>query len=154
MPRKNAPASCQSNSPLPGSAYKNRAARKGISTLYCESPVRRHANRREPGSGEEFLAGFQTLLLLRRAERRESGASRVECRSRRKLQSNQVIAILPGEDEVMLSAIEPAAYQRPPFVNRAAALAQINAGSLWSCLENIDGFSRPGCYRSRAVRAG
>lgn len=52
----------------------------------------------------------------------------------------------------MLPAIEPAANQRPPFVNRAAALAQIHAGSLRSCLENEDGFSLGACYRSRAVR--
>ena len=51
----------------------------------------------------------------------------------------------------MLPAIETAANQRPPFVDRAAALAEINAGALRSSLQNRNGLSRAGRRRSRTV---
>ena len=51
----------------------------------------------------------------------------------------------------MLSAIESPANQRPPFVKRTAAIAQIYARSVQSGFQNKDGFSRAAPCGSRAV---
>lgn len=52
----------------------------------------------------------------------------------------------------MFPAIEAPANQRPPFVNRAAALSEIDARSRRGCLEKKDGFFRVAGYFARAVR--
>jgi hypothetical protein len=57
-------------------------------------------------SGEELAPRFEALLLLFGAQRCDSRAARVENGSRRELQANEIIPILPGQNQVVLSAIE------------------------------------------------
>jgi len=93
------------------------------------------------------------LLFLLGTQRRDPRPRGVEHRSRRELQADQIVAILPRQNQVVLSAIEGPAKQRPALIDRAAAFAQIDARSVRCGFEKKDGFSRAAGYRAGAVRA-
>ena len=109
--------------------------------------VQRHRKSRE-----EFVPRLEAFFLLLRAQRGEPGPGGVENRSRRQLQADQIVAILPGQNQVVLPAIEGPANQRPPLIDGAAVFAEIHARSVRRRFEKKDGFARAAGYCAGAVR--
>jgi hypothetical protein len=57
-------------------------------------------------SGEELFALVDALLPLRCAERLDPSAPGIENSPRRKPETNQIVAILPWQNQIVLAAIE------------------------------------------------
>jgi hypothetical protein len=84
-------------------------------------------------SKEELCGFLQTLLPLGGAQRFNPRPSGIKDRSRRQPEPHQIVAVLPGQNQVMLPAIEAPAQQRTPLIDGAPIRSQIHARAFRRC---------------------
>src|SRR5205823_12376197 len=97
--------------------FNSRAPRSGLQYSSTASPTLR----------EILFAHLETLFSFRRAQRLHALFSSVENSSRGQPDVDQIVPVLPRENEVVFPAVEATAQEWAAVVNRAAILAEIDA---------------------------
>jgi hypothetical protein len=90
---------------------------------------------------EELFAGLLAFPAFSGAQCLQPGSACIEYGTGRESDPDQVVAVLPRKNQVMLAAIEAAAEVRPALVDGAAGFAEINTGALLIGGENENGLA-------------
>jgi hypothetical protein len=94
-----------------------------------------------PASGKELFPCIGACLPFGGAKRFDARPPRIENGARRQLQPNEVVAGLPGQDAVVLPAIEAPAQQRPALIDCASRRPQMYTPTTRICCQQKNGIA-------------